>query len=104
MANPHNLSVHPVQGVPMPQGWQHQAAARAAAADANYLDRLQNAWRGSQNPRATVPAIQSCRINADSAAQPAARLDSELVLIGSSEEWETWRDSHGAIVRKRRKQ
>jgi hypothetical protein len=39
------FSVHPHQGQPLPSNWQQAAKERAKAADAHYLENLQNAWR-----------------------------------------------------------
>jgi hypothetical protein len=45
MKNPKNLEIHALPGQRLPRDWQQQAAARAAAADANYAQHMQNAWR-----------------------------------------------------------
>lgn len=101
MANPRNLSVHPAAGVPLPPQWRQQAGVRAAQADAEYLAHLQNAWKrpAQTGAQASVPAIQACRLTADS-----ARNDSELKLVGiNSDGFEILEDSHGRTVKRRRK-
>lgn len=101
--NPHNLSVHPAQGRQLPRNWREMATVRAAAAEAAYLDFIQNAWKGQRHPNETIPTIRSCRLVCDSAPQPAARLDSELRLVGRTDDgFEIWSDSHGTTIRRRK--
>lgn len=54
MTNAPRFSVQPPAGRQLPPDWQRNAKANGAAADAAYLERLQNAWRGNGNPDPNV--------------------------------------------------
>lgn len=103
MKNP-SVSVQPPAGRPLPANWAKLAPQAAAQADRDYLDRLQNAWRGS--PQQNPPAMRAARLTTD-AADPAGssqpRFDGRLVLErADADGFEIWRDdTTGAIVRRR---
>lgn len=61
MANP-RFSVQPQAGQKMPPNWQQQAKARAEAADQAYLDRLQNAWKGSDTSGSSGNIMRNSRL------------------------------------------
>ena len=99
-----SISVQPIAGQQMPANWRQQAPEAARQADRDYLDRLQNAWRGS--PQQNPPAMRAARLTTD-AADPAGssqpRFDGRLVLERvDADGFEEWRDdATGAIIRRR---
>lgn len=58
-----NGVIHNMQGQQLPANWQSEARARAMAAEADYLARLQAAWL---TPKAAtmveIRPIRSCRL------------------------------------------
>ena len=46
----------PPHGRQMPANWQRDAASIGAAADANYLRRLENSWRSVDRPTSGILA------------------------------------------------
>ena len=50
------FQAHPPAGRQMPANWQRDAASIGAAADANYLRRLENAWRHTDKPTSGILA------------------------------------------------
>lgn len=61
MTNP-RFSVEPLSGQKLPPGWQRQARQRAEMADAAYLNRLQNAWKGSDTNGSSGNIMRDCRL------------------------------------------
>ena len=109
MAN--NFSAQPPAGRQLPSNWRAMAPAIAADADADYLHRLQNAWRGRGHETLIQGAMLS---NHQQPAPPApprridsrsdARFDAKMVLVSDNEDEQTWRDFNGAtVVIKKRK-
>lgn len=102
-----NFSVHPHQGKQLPPNWKAQAPATARAAEADYLARMEAAWRGPLNGSREGITARDARLTndsarADSGAQ-AVRMDGRMLLVGRQDEWEIWRDSvSGATVWKRK--
>ena len=99
MKNP-SISVQPPAGRPLPANW----AKLAPQADRDYLDRLQNAWRGS--PQQSPPAMRAARLTtdaADHAGSSQPRFDGRLVFGRvDADGFEEWRDTTtGAIIRRR---
>lgn len=105
---PINGTVPPHQGQPLPRDWKTQAAQRASDANAAYLERLQNAWKGAASPASSSSPIQQARLRGDAADYPhqhshppsngarkaEIRRDGELVLVESrADGWELWRDA-----------
>lgn len=89
MKNP-NISVQPQAGRQMPADWARNAPQRKAQAEADYLHRLENAWRntGSSNP------LTDARLTRDS------RVDG-LLKIEDNETEEIWASSGVRIIRKK---
>jgi hypothetical protein len=104
-----NFSVNAHQGKPLPSNWRAQAPEKARAAEAEYLARVEAAWRGPLNgSREGITARDarltndSCR--GDSGPQATTRMDGTMQLVGRQDNWEIWRDSvSGATVWKRTK-
>ena len=108
MANPLNITAHCLQGRKLPENWRQLAPGAAAAAEAAYLDKLQNAWKqAGNNAQQHLPPMVAARLTVD-AAEPAhsghkSRLDGQLVLERTDANgFEEWRDTvTGAIIRRR---
>ena len=108
MANPRNITPHCLQGRKLPENWRQLAPGAAAAAEAAYLDKLQNAWKqAGNNAQQHQPAMRAARLTVD-AADPAhsghqPRFDGQLVLERTDANgFEEWRDlTTGAIIRRR---
>ena len=105
-----NISIHSAQGKPLPSDWKAQAPAKARAAEAAYLDRLENAWRGPLNGSREGLTARAARLTNDAAARAdsghhgAVRMDGTMRLVGRQDSWEIWKDSvTGATVWKRTK-
>jgi hypothetical protein len=106
-----NISIHSAQGKPLPSDWKAQAPARARAAEAAYLDRTENAWRGPLNGSREGVTARDARLTsdaahhrADSGAQASIRMDGAMELIDSrADGWEQWRNTTtGASVWRRK--
>jgi hypothetical protein len=106
-----NISIHSAQGKPLPSDWKAQAPAKARAAEAAYLDRVENAWRGPLNgsregitARAARLTNDSAHHRADSGPQASIRMDGAMELIDSrADGWEQWRNAiTGASVWRRK--
>ena len=83
-------------GQQMPAGWQSQSAARKAAAEAAYLNKLQNAWKAPLT-KSNDSDIFNARLTKDS------RTDS-LRMVVDNEEEEVWQDAGATVrIRKNRK-
>jgi hypothetical protein len=104
-----NISIHAAAGQQLPNNWKAQAPPRARAAEADYLDRIENAWRGPLNGSREGVTARSARLTndsarADSGPQPTVRMDGAMRLVGRQDDWEIWKDSvSGATVWKRTK-
>ena len=105
-----NISIHNAQGKPLPDNWKAQAPARAKAAEADYLARMENAWRSPLNGSREGITARAARLTNDSAARAdsghhaSVRMDGTMSLVGRQDAWEIWRDSvTGATVWKRTK-
>ena len=105
---------NPLQGQQLPSNWQAGAQARARAAEADYLARMQNAWKNTSKPQGEVPPIRACRLTQDSvphhphnegkgSAGRQDRFDGQMVLLEERPDgWQHWRDSTtGATVWRR---
>lgn len=90
MKNP-NVSVQPMAGRQLPADWMRTAATRKSQAEADYIARIENAWKvgGSHN------AMQDARLTNDS------RIDG-LMKVSEDDEEEVWA-SAGVTVRRRKK-
>lgn len=88
--NPRHIAIQPQAGRPLPPDWQRQAAQRKSQAEADYLVRLENAWRntGSSNP------LTDARLTRDS------RVDG-LLKIEDDEEREVWASAGIRVIRKK---
>jgi hypothetical protein len=105
-----NISVHAHQGRQLPSDWKAQAPAKARAAEADYLARMEAAWRGPLKGSREGIAARDARLTtdaasrADSGPQATVRMDGKMQLVGRQDSWEIWRDSiTGATVWKRTK-
>jgi hypothetical protein len=101
-----NISIHAHQGKPLPPDWKAQAPATARAAEADYLRRMENAWRSPLNGSREGTTARDARLANDSAradsGPQAVRMDGKMQLVGRQDSWEIWRDSvSGATVWKR---
>ena len=102
-----NISVHNPQGKQLPSNWRAQAPATARAAEADYLARMEAAWRGPLNGSREGITARDARLTNDSAradsGPKAVRMDGKMQLVGRQDDWEIWRDSvSGATVWKRK--
>jgi hypothetical protein len=104
-----NISVHNPQGKQLPSNWRAQAPATARAAEADYLARMETAWRGPLNGSREGITARDARLTndsarADSGPQTTVRMDGKMQLVGRQDDWEIWRDSTtGSTVWKRAK-
>ena len=104
-----NFSVHAHQGRQLPTNWKAQASATARAAEADYLRRMENAWRGPLNGSREGITARDARLHndsarADSGPQPTTRMDGAMQMVARQDGWEIWRDSvSGATVWRRAK-
>jgi len=57
------FNVHCLAGQQLPPDWKAQAQARAKLAEAQYLDGLQNAWKGSQDKASTGNLMRDARLD-----------------------------------------
>lgn len=107
MKNPIAISSNCPQGQKLPADWQRQAKANAAQAEAAYLDRLQNAWKGAGvNGQRYLPPMQAARLRQDSghcAHHPHHRFDGEMELVEErADGMQLWRDkASGTMVWRR---
>ena len=105
-----NFSAHGPSGKALPNNWQSLAKSNAAQANADYQNRLENAWRGNRD---NETLIQSARLAGHPAPAPPkrndaradTRMDGMMTLIKEDSFEQVWRDTTGAIVtiRKQRK-
>lgn len=105
-----NITVHAHQGRQLPSNWKAQAPVNARAAEADYLARMEAAWRGplegsregitARNARLTNDSVS----RSDSSPQSTVRMDGKMQLVAHQGDWEVWRDSvTGSTVWKRTK-
>ena len=102
-----NISIHAHQGKPLPPDWKAKAPATAHAAEADYLARMENAWRTPFNGSREGITARDARLTTDSARADSGpqvvRMDGKMQLVGRQDDWEIWRDSvSGATVWKRK--
>ena len=83
-------------GQQMPSDWKAHSAARKAAAEAAYLNKLQNAWK-SPLTKSNDSDIFNARLTSDS------RNDS-LRMVVDNEEEQVWQEAGATVrIRKNRK-
>lgn len=103
-----NFSVHAHQGKQLPTNWKAQAPATARAAEAAYLARMENAWRGPLNGSREGITARDARLTNDSAArvdggpQATTRTDGAMRMVARQDDWEIWRDSVSGVTAWRR--
>ena len=91
-----NVTPQTPHGQQLPTGWQAHSAARKAAAEASYLDKLQSAWKAPLT-KSNDSEIFNARLTNDS------RTDS-LRMVVDNEEEEVWQDAGATVrIRKNRK-
>lgn len=114
--NPISITTPPIAGRPLPADWQRQAQAKAAQSEADYLSRLENAWRrplmarsalnaflDEMQPQSHDPRHTNDSARGDSGPKEAIRMDGKMHLVGRQDDWEIWRDSvSGATVWRRK--
>ena len=94
-----NISIHVHQGKPLPPNWRAQAATSARAAEADYLARMENAWRGPLNGLREGTTARDARLHNDSVSrrdsgpQSTVRMDGLMKIVGHQDDgWEIWKD------------
>ncbi len=85
MINPRNISTHPPQRQQLPSNWRQLAPEAAKQAEADYLDKIQNAWRNAgNNAQQNQPPMRAARLTTDAADSAhsghQSRFDGQLVL------------------------
>jgi hypothetical protein len=111
-----NITPQALAGRQLLPGWEQRAHEVGKAADAAYLDRLQNAWKtplGNQGNTIQQARLQNPRQDSaigSSPQQPIAhhdgqqsRFDGQLVLVDDrADGWQQWRDNTtGATIWRR---
>ena len=89
-----NVTPHMAHGQQMPGDWKAHSAARKAAAEVAYMNKLQNAWKAPLT-KSNDSEIFNARLTNDS------RNDSLRMVIDNEEE-EVW-TGNGVTVRKKHK-
>ena len=89
-----NIQVQTMAGQQLPKDWERNCKAVAASANAAYLDRITNAWRGNLTTTNTSIIANSQLSRGDS------RMD-DLKLIQDEEEFEVWQSNGIRVVRKK---
>lgn len=89
-------------GQQMPGDWKAHSAARKAAAEASYLNRLQNAWK-SPLTKSNDSEIFKARLTNDSAGVSIESRNDSLRLVVDNEEEEVW-IGNGLTIRKKNNQ
>tara|TARA_Y100001933_G_scaffold250150_1_gene285978 strand:- start:633 stop:920 length:288 start_codon:yes stop_codon:yes gene_type:complete len=89
-----NITAHTLAGQQLPKDWQYQCKAVAASADAAYLDRITNAWRGN-----LTTSNNSIIANAQ-LSRGDSRLDG-LKLVREEDDFEVWESAGVRVVRKK---
>jgi hypothetical protein len=106
-----NITVNAQAGRQLPADWKAQAPAKAKAAEAAYLDRVENAWRSPLNGSREGLTSRDARLTTDAAHHrsdsghhAAVRMDGAMELIDSrADGWEQWRNAAtGATVWRRK--
>ena len=111
--NPISITTPPIAGRPLPADWQRQAQGVAKQAEADYLSRMENAWKQPLRQSHEGITARDARLCADSAShrgdcgdsgpKEASRMDGKMHLVGRQDDWEIWRDSvSGATVWRRK--
>jgi len=109
-ADMRSITVNPQAGRQLPTNWRANAPSRARAAEEDYRNRMENAWRSPLNGSREGITARAARLTHDSAARAdsshhaSVRMDGTMSLVGRQDAWEIWRDSvTGATVWKRTK-
>ena len=89
-----NIKINPLQGRKLPGNWQQQAKTIAASADAAYLDRITNAWRGNLTTTNNSIIANAQITRGDS------RMDG-LKLVQDEDNFEVWESNGVRVVRKK---
>ena len=89
-----NIQIQNHGGQHLPRGWQQQAKANAASADAAYMQRITNAWRGNLTTTNNSIVANAQLSRGDS------RMDG-LKLVQDEEEFEVWESNGIRVVRKK---
>jgi len=97
-----NFQAQPPAGRQLPGNWRAIAPTIAADADAAYMHRLQNAWRG----RGHETLIQGAMLSNHQQPAPPKRIDSlsdtrfdgHMRLISEDETMQLWRNNDGTTV------
>ena len=98
-----NFSAHGASGRALPSNWQSLAKSNAAQANADYQNRLENAWRGNRD---NETLIQSSRLAGHPQPAPPkrndarsdARFDGAMRLVLEDERMQLWRNDDGTTV------
>ena len=89
-----NITAHTLAGQPLPKDWQYKCKYVAVSADAAYLDRITNAWRGN-----LTTSNNSIIANAQ-LSRGDSRLDG-LRLVREEDDFEVWESAGVRVVRKK---
>ena len=104
-----NITVNAQAGRQLSPGWKAQAPVLARAAEADYLSRMENAWRAPLNGSRAGITAREARLTNDSAPRndnclQAVRIDGAMKLVDSrADGWEQWRDEFSGATVWRRK-
>ena len=98
-----NFSAHGASGKALPNNWQSLAKSNAAQANADYQNRLENAWRGNRD---NETLIQSSRLAGHPQPAPLkrndarsdTRMDGMMQLIKDDAFEQIWKDNTGRLV------
>lgn len=91
-----NVTISYGHGRQMPRGWEQEAQQRKIQAETEYMNRLENAWRGSLT-KTNDSVVHNARLTKDS----AYRADS-MRMVRSTDDWEEWTDDSGIRVVRRK--
>lgn len=90
-----NVQAHAVQGQQLPRDWRIQASLRAHQASSDYMQRLQNAWKGPLTTE-NNSELMKARLRPTS----DARCDALRLVVDDDAE-EVW-EAPGVTVRKKK--
>jgi len=114
--NPIAITTQALAGRRLTPGWEQRAHEVGKAADAAYLERLQNAWKtplGNHGNTIQQARLQNPRQDSASESSPQqpkarsdgqqSRFDGQLVLVDDrADGWQQWRDNTtGATIWRR---
>lgn len=97
-----NVTPHIPHGQQMPGDWKAHSAARKAAAEAAYLNKLQNAWKSPLN-KSNDSDIFNARLTSDSAGLSCESRTDSLRMVVDNEEERVW-IGNGVTIRKKNNQ